>query len=363
MTSAIEMRIIHRDELPDLRSVVVDGVEHGIGLLKDFSKHPEIAEFIPPTSRLAISWVHLDPGEVLETHAHPIESMVIVATGTGATMDGREIGAGDIILIPRGADHGYVGAGDGFWALAVQFEERGLYEDPDDPLVEFGETDLAEAPGREGLAPSTSFESLVARNAVLVEEYRRGRLYRLIDSDRLDDRGRRTTLLELLQVWSGHFQRALFVRSALSESEPFAGAFRRHLAEEFDHDRALADDRRAPTAALPWDAELEAFSAWFRSQVLAGDDLERTVLVHLVLEAASEAISEVGSSTFSDPAETSYFLNHRQLDGGHVAAGLELLQGVDPSTYQRLGTAQERGWAMISRLCDRIAELCDPRFT
>jgi quercetin dioxygenase-like cupin family protein len=132
--------VIARDEIPTLSTIVVDGEEKNLGILKDFSRHPAVAAFIPDDARLAMSWVRLEPGEVLDTHVHPIKSMIVVAEGHGRTRGDLEADFtdGDIILIPPGAHHGFAGAGDhGFWALSIQFELRGLYEDPSNPLAEF----------------------------------------------------------------------------------------------------------------------------------------------------------------------------------------------------------------------------------
>ena len=74
VTGQNEMKVIRRDDIPTLRSVVVDGEEHNLGILKDFRKHPDLAAFIPEHSRLSMAGVHLEPEEVLAIHAHPTGS-------------------------------------------------------------------------------------------------------------------------------------------------------------------------------------------------------------------------------------------------------------------------------------------------
>src|SRR5436309_16140495 len=85
-----QMRIIRREHVPTLRSVTVDGVEHNLGILKDFRAHPDLRAFMPPDARLAMSWVSLTPGQTLESHLHPIESMIVVAHGQGRTLGDLE---------------------------------------------------------------------------------------------------------------------------------------------------------------------------------------------------------------------------------------------------------------------------------
>src|SRR6185312_5101589 len=88
----------------------------------------------------SISWGYLEPGETLGVHVHPTESLIVVATGQGRILGDLEadITDGDVVLIPGGCRHGFVGAGaHGYWALSIQFEGSGLYEDPSRPRSRF----------------------------------------------------------------------------------------------------------------------------------------------------------------------------------------------------------------------------------
>lgn len=74
--------------------------------------------------------------------------MTLRNSGSLASHHGREIelGEGDIIVIPTGSRHGFVGAGpNGFWGISIQFESLALYEDLDSPLVTFIEPEHAKA--------------------------------------------------------------------------------------------------------------------------------------------------------------------------------------------------------------------------
>lgn len=340
--------IVRRAELPELRSVVVDGDEHDIGLLLDFTRHPDIREFVPPAARLAMSWARLERGQELEPHVHPIRSMIVIAEGSGVTESGEEFGPGDILLTPDGVRHGYVGTGaDGFWALAIQFEVRGLYEDPDAALVAFR---------AEGGDP-TSVEALLERNDQLERAYRSSRVFRLLASGRLDDPARRERLLAACQVLSDRFQQVLFARSALTEEPRFARLFRQHLDEEAGHDQVLAADRAV--GDLPWDPVLDAGASWFLAKVLGLDDAARLVLVHLVLEASSDAFSAAATAALGDGPGARYLGAHVRADGEHRRMGLDLLAPT-PEGAAHLAEVQRQGWRMITMVCDRMAELADP---
>src|SRR3954452_16048991 len=91
--------IVRRGGLPTLRSVIVDGKEHTLGIHKDLRKSDVLARFIPEDARLAVAWVHLGPGEQLDPHEHPIESMIVMCHGRGRILGDleAEIGEGDVI--------------------------------------------------------------------------------------------------------------------------------------------------------------------------------------------------------------------------------------------------------------------------
>lgn len=341
---------IRRGDMPELRSVVVNGEEHPIGVVKDFGRIPEIASFMPDDTRLSMSWVRLEAGEVLAPHSHPVASMIVVAHGEGRDVDGLEFSDGDIILVPSEVRHGYVGAGeDGYWALSIQFEDQGLFEDPDAALVSFGLDDLP--------VPASVAE-LLERNDRYLQRYQTSALFRLFASGRLhDDADARRRLLDATQVFSSYFQRALFARSAFVADPRFAPTFRRHLVEEFGHDEHLAGERSQVGGTPLWDPVLDAASSWFLTQITSLSDAARVVLVHLVLESASLAISEAGAAVFGDGSETDYFVHHLAEDPGHRDLGLGLLDGVDPTSLAHLADVQRRGWDMVTLANDQMARL------
>ena len=134
------VKVISRESIPSLHSATIQGKTYYLGTLKDLRKHPDLEDFIPEDARLAMSWVHLGVDEVLKTHTHPIKSMILVCSGElNLVGDLRGVAKeGDAILIPPHHTHGLIGSGpNGFWGISVQFEQRGLYENPDEPLAEF----------------------------------------------------------------------------------------------------------------------------------------------------------------------------------------------------------------------------------
>jgi quercetin dioxygenase-like cupin family protein len=135
-----DVLLVRRAEIPAIYEVEENGKKHTLGEHRDFSRHPQLREHIPENARLAISWVQLAPGQVLDPHLHPIVSMIIICRGVGKLLGDRneELREGDIVLVGAGRLHGFVGGEPhGFTGLSIQFEQRGLYEDKDRALVNF----------------------------------------------------------------------------------------------------------------------------------------------------------------------------------------------------------------------------------
>lgn len=134
------MFVVSRKDIPAISSIMVNGELYDLGLLKDLRKHSKLANFLPDTARVSISWTRLLKNEVLAIHQHPTLSIIIITEGKGRTMGDchENVQAGDIIVVPVNAKHGFVGEGKkGFWALSLQFEGLGLYEDTSNPRVNF----------------------------------------------------------------------------------------------------------------------------------------------------------------------------------------------------------------------------------
>jgi quercetin dioxygenase-like cupin family protein len=135
-----KVAVIRRSEIPAISEVMEGGELHHLGELRDFRKHPLLAEFIPENGRLALAWVRLKPNEVLASHVHPTASLLLCTGGRGIVLEwpDRIIEPGDAVLVPVGSTHGFKGLDPtGIEGLSIQFEERGLYEDPSRPRVKF----------------------------------------------------------------------------------------------------------------------------------------------------------------------------------------------------------------------------------
>lgn len=65
---------------------------------------------------LSVTWVEVAPGSRQPPHSHPPQQVYVVVEGRGRMLVGgeeRELGRGELALIPSGAEHGIVNIGDG----------------------------------------------------------------------------------------------------------------------------------------------------------------------------------------------------------------------------------------------------------
>lgn len=133
------IQVVKRGTIPPITSVEQDGEVHLLGELRDFRWSDRLREFMPDPEQLSVSWVVLKSGETLQTHVHPIQSMMVVYEGSGEMLGDleRPIARGDVIVVPAGRRHGFTGGAAGLHALSIQFG-AGLYTAPEKPRVVFG---------------------------------------------------------------------------------------------------------------------------------------------------------------------------------------------------------------------------------
>jgi quercetin dioxygenase-like cupin family protein len=336
--------LIKRTEIPAISSIEEGGKLHFLGDHRDFRRHPVLAQFMPENARLAMSWAYLAPGQVLEPHRHPIRSMIVVCAGSGRLLGEHDapLEAGDAVLVGVGCSHGFE-ADDpmGLYVLSIQFEGRGLYEDTGRPLVQF--------------APEHTLQTLLAYNERRLEQMVDSKLFQLMASGALEDRGRRDRFLECLHAWSRHFQTVMFARQASCSDEKYHDAFLRHLRAEAGHDAMLAAARGS--AEVRWDSIIESAAAWFISRMSSADNAEKTAIVHLVLETTGARFHEVACGHLAMLGAEEYFAAHREDDDAHTEWGIELLSDLGPAAYARLEVVVGQAWDVFTTMLDRMADI------
>ena len=334
--------VISRSQIPVLTHVLVDGVEQSIGEVYDFRAHTGLKELIPNEGRTSLAWVRLGSGDVHKPHFHPVASMVVICEGEGELTGDltMKINAGDIVMIPAQALHGFIGEGaNGFWAVSIQFDGNGLYEAPDDP--------------RMSLKQSNDFTRLKGSQVELEQEFANNNLVRLVQSPVIQrDAKLRDSLLDVLHVWSNHFQDLIRIRAAAAKGENFKTIAVQHMQEELGHNNALAEMRNHRTLDI-WDPVIESVSSWFSEKMAKSSDIEATILMHLVIEEAGNIFHGEGAKAFPG---SEHFEQHGIHDDDHAEMGWKVL-GSQHNAQEDMQSILLNGWKMMNLLCNRMAEV------
>ncbi|MDF2414328.1 cupin domain-containing protein [Aeromonas sp. 1HA1] len=352
MKKLTDVTLVKRDDIPSIRTIEVDGVEHWLGHVKDFMKQPHLLDFLPDDNRVSMAWVRLEAGEELEPHIHPVESMILMCEG-GAWTTGdvqANMQAGDALLVPPGKLHGFKGAEpNGFWGLSIQFDSRGLYEDYSDPWATFLPDDIKKNFG------GSVAEQLFARNEIYMERFDKHKLFALVNRKLLENPVAKSKFLNCFQVWSDHFQRMVLSRASTLNDKAYEDMTMSHLEEELGHNRQLKNNRQ--DFEVVFDPTLEAASSWFVSQMYSLADLEKVVLVHLVVEASAVYFYKHIKPALVDSSTKEHFELHSVLDDEHVRMGYDFIASAEIGDSQALFDIQNKGWAMLMTVMSRIADL------
>jgi mannose-6-phosphate isomerase-like protein (cupin superfamily) len=338
-----QIAVVPRAAIPVIHSIEQAGARHELGELRDFRWHKLLEDFMPPSSRLSVSWVALKSGEVLAPHVHPIQSLMIFYAGSGQLIgqNRRAVGAGDIVVVPAGCEHGFIGGAGGLRGLSIQFGE-GLYTTPDQPRVAFSDD-------------GDSAAKLLEYNRTRIAQFARLPVFDLLGDGTLDDATRRKRYLDHLQIWVNGNQRLLFCRQASCRDPRFEPVFLKHLQEELGHDvlHAERQDATRPEPATR-DPILEAITDWFVYQMHILDNLEKTAIIHLVIENASVTYHRRAMPALAKYVNNKYFEVHVEADAEHAAMGERLIANQLPATYRRLREVIGRAWDMIGAMTDRL---------
>jgi hypothetical protein len=203
------------------------------------------------------------------------------------------------------------------------------------------------------LVRNTEVDGLLAEHARHRKAFENSRLVRLMDDPRIALPATRAPLLACLQAWSDHFQTLLHLRMAHTRDPAHASVAAEHLAEEFGHNANLRRQCGGDIVEL-WDPTIEAVSQWFRAAMQSGTDVEKTLIMHMVIETSAEAFFIRASDVFPD---IPHFRGHAEDDGEHADIGVALVSQARVDEIEALKVIHARSWKMMTLLCDRMAEI------
>lgn len=198
-------------------------------------------------------------------------------------------------------------------------------------------------------------QSLLDKNKVFSEQFKKSPLLKLISSQIFHDRNIRNRLLDSIQVLSNYFQKVVMMRHVFCEDEKFLKITTMHLLEEFSHDTQLNNDRN--NRPLIWDPVLDSGGCWFAWKMFTLDNQEKTVLVHLVLETSGNIFFQEAHKYLTRYGETKYFETHAKADEEHEKMGLDAIKSIDEEKAQRLFLVQQQGWEIMNIVCNQIKKI------
>lgn len=317
-----QIQVVKRDSMPPLREVVVDGVTHAIGEVRDFRVSQELCEFMPDSSEFSVSWARLGALGTHHQHVHPVQSIMVICEGSGELIGDLRcsIANGDVIVVPAGCLHGFIAGPEGLAALSIQFGDA-LYAANGRPRALFLDPD-----------PGSNLESLVAYSQ---DRLRKHSAHRLLDLVR---RGARNPLQgspvvrQHLDDWNDMNLRLNCYRTARAsvlEQSRSAGVIDVPGASERSNHH-------------PSDTISRAIYRWFLYQMVVLDEVERTVLAELV-------VAQVNSLYDDFTGCPSGFRPDVLRD--------DLLRQQTSQTYKRLNTLLRDAWDMVDALADRTLAL------
>lgn len=337
------IQIIKRESIPAITSVEEGGVQHRLGELRDLSWSEPWKAFVNAGSGFAASWVQLAHQEVLEPHAHPVLSMMVFYAGSGQMLGdlARPLAGDEVVVVPPGCLHGFVGGPSGLHALSLQFA-GGLYSTPAQPRVVFS---------RDG----QSLEQLLEFSRARAAGFAARPLFDVIPRAVLSNVAKRRVLRAGLGLWVDATESLSATRYASCDDPRYQATFREHLRGCVERGADPSAAAAAPPALR--DAALEAISNWFGYQMYVLDNAEKTAIVCLVVDRVTAIFGETLAPALGEcPTGQALALQARTAEQ-RIAGGIELLRHATPRDYSRCLDLVGEAWDMAEALADRLAAM------
>ncbi|PIZ04346.1 MAG: hypothetical protein COY58_04790 [Gammaproteobacteria bacterium CG_4_10_14_0_8_um_filter_38_16] len=198
-------------------------------------------------------------------------------------------------------------------------------------------------------------ESLLLSNEQYYHTFTQKPFFKMIASGLLNqDEKKRDAFFNYVQIFSDYFQTMMQTRQAACRDEKFYFTFLTHFMDELGHDDLL---RQRQKITQVWDPILVAVCTWFVHQMQVLDNIEKAVVMHLVLEKTGDFYHSLANKKLSQHIESNYYEVHAEHDEDHTTMILDLLPGYPDFVYQRLNKLLYESWHMMYTMVDRVHEL------
>ena len=198
-------------------------------------------------------------------------------------------------------------------------------------------------------------ETLLQRNNIFYQKFTKRPFFKMISSGILnEDEKRRTLFFDYMQIFADFFQTMMQMRQASCSDERFSRVFFMHFLDEMGHDQLF---RQRQQVAKVWDPILVSVATWFVHQMQILDNIEKAVVMHLVVEKTGDFYHTIGHKQLAHYLKSNYYEIHKEHDENHVAMVMDLIFAYPPFVYQRLGQLLEQAWLMMYTKVDRVYTL------
>lgn len=332
-----DVQIIKRAAIPAITSIEEGGEVHQLGELRDFNWSEPLKSFMGSGSGFSASWVQLAHEEVLKPHTHPVLSMMVFYAGKGQMIGdlSRSLEGDEVVIVPAGCLHGFVGGPPGLYALSIQFA-RGLYTTPEQPRVVFSKDD-------ESL---THLLELSEQRAAALQAKP---LFELLRDPALRT-AKRHALHDALRVWLDGMEPLAVSRYATCNDPLYQPAFREHLLAFIE-----PGSGRSARGKLARDPALEALTHWFSHQMYVLDNAEKTAIVCLVVDRVNALLRDAVSRAWGEALTSELFGALGRDADTRMARGVELLTHGTPAMYSRWQELVSEAWDMAEAMTERVA--------
>lgn len=309
-----------------------EGVDAGSKASGPVMSHWRLASTAFDT-RASINWVRVRGLDSAGPYCQADSGLLIVLRGRGEfrSITSAYLEPGDVVTLPANGEYSLQALADDLEVLQLVF--RG-------------------APGR-GEEREKSLQDVLVRNQQRLRAWLKSPYIGMLQDGTLVPEAKRFRFKQCIRVFSDVFQTFLFTRQAMCRAPEYHAVFHSHLAEEFGHNKLLAETM---DSSIRTDPSLKATLNWFSHQMFKLDDAGK-VAINLVLESAGYHFHSLASPKFQGDEAEAYFGTHAEDDEQHQDMGLTLLSAEHPATYRHLVQIVDQGWDMLEATTERIFEI------
>lgn len=277
-------------------------------------QHHALEKFLPSTSQLPIHWINLERNLSQSFVAFQLRTLLVIYQGAGKLLRPDEealaIYQGDTITIPAGCEYCVIAGPSGLEALSMQFADE-LYFDPQYQVTN----------------QEPALQALFDHNEKRLQQFSNTPFFTMLRDGTLKDPKKWHMFLDCMQIWVENSNTPFFSRQE---------NVKHSIYEHF------------------FDPILEAAVDWFLYQMVVLDHLEKSAIVHLVIENANARYHEIAEPYFPPYIYMEYFYLHLKVDKKDTVLDRTVLQHQSSATLARIREVVDEAWDMLEVMMDRI---------